>query len=262
MRQLKIIWHLFKMKLKRNMAFRFSFFNGFFVDSSMFIMQLVTFSAIYGNVDAIGGWDRGSTLLFVATFSMVNALNMFTFFFGLNTLADKIKSGGMDTYLTKPMSPLLRISFESIDIGSLPLVVFSCVLIAYAIGETNVTVTFVNVFTYIALTLLMTLLWYDIMLLLRSVPFFLVSATSILRVEEALLDLAMKIPGAAFKGFFKLLFMLILPYGLMATVPVEAFTGMLTPWGLVYSLAVVAVFTFAALYVFRVGVRHYKSASS
>lgn len=262
MRQIRLIWHLFVMKLKRNMAFRFSFFNGFFVDGSMFALQLATFSAIYANVDTIGGWARGETMLFVATFSMVNALNMLLFFFGLNGLADKIKSGDLDNYLTKPLSPLVRLSFENIDMGSLPLVALSVILIIYAVGELNAPVSAGRVIAYAGMTALMTVLWYDIMLLLRSLPFFVISAGAALNIENALLDMAMKIPGSAFRGVSKVVFMFILPYGLIATVPVEVITGMLSPAAIVYSIAIVALFTCLALYAFKTGVKHYKSASS
>jgi len=37
-RQLKIIYMLLKMKLSKNMAFRFSFFGVFFVDGSLFLI--------------------------------------------------------------------------------------------------------------------------------------------------------------------------------------------------------------------------------
>ena len=54
-RQLRLIWMLVRMKLKRMMIVRLSFFGAFFVDGSMFVIQLLVFSAIYGNVNSIGG---------------------------------------------------------------------------------------------------------------------------------------------------------------------------------------------------------------
>lgn len=260
-KQMGLIWLLFRMRLERSMMFRFSFFNAFFVDGSMFALQLVMFEALYANVDSIAGWGRAEGLLFVGTFAVINALNMVVFFFGLNDLARKVKSGDMDGYLVRPFSPLLRISLERIDIGSVPLLLISCLIVVYAAKQMP-PVSAGYWLLYCALVLVMTLLWYDMMLLLRSLAFFFTSVSSIDRLEGTALEMCMKVPGVAFRGVFEVLFLLILPYGLMGTVPVEAVTGALTPLGLVYALGVVALFTFLALYVFRQGVRHYKSASS
>lgn len=260
-RHLGLIGLLLRMRLERGMMFRFSFFNAFFVDGIMFVLQLVMFEALYANADSIAGWGRAEGLLFVGTFAVINALNMMVFFFGLNGLAYKVKSGDMDGYLVRPFSPLLRISLERIDIGSVPLLVVSCLIVVYAARQTP-QIGVGGWLLYGALVLVMTLLWYDMMLLFRSLAFFFTSVSSIDRLEGTALEMCMKVPGVAFRGVFEAIFMLILPYGLMGTVPVEAVMGTLSPLGLAYSLGVVALFTFLALFVFRQGVRHYKSASS
>lgn len=54
-KNLKIIFMLLKMKLSKMMVFRFDFFGAFFVDSSLFILQLLMFNSIYSHVDSIGG---------------------------------------------------------------------------------------------------------------------------------------------------------------------------------------------------------------
>jgi ABC-2 type transport system permease protein len=108
----------------------------------------------------------------------------------------------------------------------------------------------------------MILLWYDMMVIIRTIPFFLIQASSIERLEGEVLTLCMKIPGTLFKGAFKLLFYLILPYGIMATVPTQFFSGTLTPLGFIYSVAVVALFTALSLFFWKYGLKNYKSASS
>lgn len=260
--QLKLVWLLLQMKLSRSMMFRFSFFGSLFVDGCMFLIQIATFSAIYAHVDTIGGWDRGQMLFFIGTFSLINALNMVVFFFGLNALPSKIQSGELDHYLTKPGSTLLRISLESIDLGSLPLVGFSLALLGYAVGVMGARPGAGQVLGYLALTLIMLLLWYDLMLILRTIPFFVIRASAIDRLEGELIGLCLKIPGQVFRGGFRLVFCVLLPYGLMATLPTECFTGQLAPAGYLYGLGIVAAFTAFALAFFRFGLRHYKSASS
>ena len=88
-RNFKFIATLIQMKLSHMMVFRLSFFGAFFVDGSLFLLQLLMFKAIYTQVDSIGGWTQGQMLIFVGTFSLINALNMVIFFFGVIGIPDR-----------------------------------------------------------------------------------------------------------------------------------------------------------------------------
>ncbi len=261
-RQLKIMLMLLKMRLSRNMSFRFSFFGVLFVDGSMFIIQILMFKAIYSQVGSIGGWDQAQMLVFIGTFSIINALNMFLYFFGVNSIPSKIKSGELDLYVTKPVNSLFHLSFENIDVGSVPLLFASVGIVIYATLGLGTSVSLLTILGYTFLVIIMTVLWYDMMVILRTIPFFVIQASSIERLEGEVINLCLKIPGTLFKGAFKVLFYLVLPYGIMATIPTEFFSGTLTPVGFAYAVAVVTGFTAFTLLFWKLGLRSYKSASS
>lgn len=260
-KSLKILLMLFKMKLSKNMAFRFSFFGVFFVDGTLYLIQLLMFSAIYSNVESIGDWNKYQMILFICTFLLIDSLNMALFFFGVYTIPEKIKTGQMDLYITKPINSLFHISFESIDVGSLPLVFITSGIIGYATSNLNIELTLFKILGYCILVIMMLVLYYDLMVLSRTVSFFFISTSSIERLESEVITLCFKIPGTLFKGVFKLLFSLILPYGLIATVPAQFLSGTLTPTGLLYSLLVVCGFTALTIGFWRFGLKNYKSVS-
>jgi ABC-2 type transport system permease protein len=124
-----------KLRLSHLMVFRLSFFGAFFVDSSLFAIQLLMFDVLYGQIESIGGWQRGEMIIFIGTFSLVDALNMCTFFFGLISIPEKIRLGTLDHYITKPASPLLRLSFEQMNPGSLPLIVMILIIILRGVSQ-------------------------------------------------------------------------------------------------------------------------------
>ncbi len=261
-RQLKIMLMLLKMRLSKNMSFRFSFFGVLFVDGSMFLMQILMFSAIYSQVGSIGGWNQTQMLIFIGTFSIINALNMSLYFFGVNAIPNKIKTGELDLYVTKPVNSLFHLSFESIDIGSVPLLCASIGIVIYAASGLSTPVTLFTILGYTFLVIIMTVLWYDLMVILRTIPFFVIQASSIERLEGEVITLCLKIPGTLFKGAFKVLFYLVLPYGIMATIPTQFFSGTLSPAGFAYAIAIVAAFTAFTLFFWKLGLKNYKSASS
>lgn len=261
-KNLRFIWLLIKYKFSRMMMFRADFFIAFFADGALFFVQLLAFETIYSQVDSIGGWSRGQMIIFVGTFSIINALNMLIYFFGILDIPEKIKRGDLDQYLTKPINPLLRLTFESVNIGSIPLVILSVLIIQYGIQVAKIEVTFMLGLGYTALVLIMTLLWYDMELILRTIPFLAISAHGIIRIEEQVLELNFRVPGVLYKGIFKALFYFLLPYGIMSTIPTEFITRSSTVSGLFTSVTTVAAFTAFALWFWKFGLKHYKSASS
>lgn len=261
-RNLRVVRVLINMRLQNLMMFRLAFFGPFFVDSCVFLVQLCVFEAVYSNVDRIGTWGKGQMILYIGTFSMINALNMVIYFFGINGIPDKIKNGDMDLYLTKPVSPLLRLTFERINPGSVPLLFLSGVLIAYGIKEGGFKITPSLVLGYVFWIGVMTVLYYLVEVLIRSLTFFILTSGNAIILEEAGLTLCMQLPGIIFYGAYKVIFYMILPYGIMATIPVQFLTGELTLGAAIWGILVAAVFTLLTAFVWKQGIRHYNSASS
>ncbi len=261
-RNMRVLKALLKLRFQNLMMFRLGFFGPFFVDGSLFVVQLLVFGAVYANVDSIGSWQRGEMILYIGTFSLLNAINMVVYFFGVNDLQRKIRSGDLDLYLTKPVSPLFRITFECTNPGSIPLVIMSVLIIGYGIKEAGVSLTPGVVLAYVGWVFVMAVLYYDLEVLVRSLTFYFVSTSRMDQLEEAGLSLCMQLPGIAFYGIYKVIFYCILPYGIMATFPVQSMIGEMTVTGAVFGIGIVVLFSILTAVVWKCGVKRYHSASS
>lgn len=257
------VWKaLLKIRFQNLTMFRLGFWGPFFVDGSLFLIQLAIFDAIYANVERIGSWGRGEMILYIGTFSLINAVNMVVYFFGVNGIAGKIRSGEMDLYLTKPVSPLFRLTFECMNPGSLPLLLFSAGIIGYGIRTAGIRMSAERILVYLFYLVLMIVLYYEMEVLLRSVAFYLVSNARMEQLEEAGLNLCMNLPGIAFYGIYKVVFYGILPYGIMATLPVQGLIGELSPGMAAHGAGIVCAFGGITALAWKKGMRHYNSASS
>ncbi len=259
MRVLKEMVHL---RFNNLAVSRLDFFAPFLIDSSLFLVQILAFKAIYSNTDRIGNWRQGEMVVYIGTFSLLNAINMVIYFFGVNEIPQKIRSGGLDLYLSKPISPLFRLTFENISPGSLPLVALSVCIILYGINILDINLGIVQAGTYIFWILLMEILYYDMEVIIRSVPLYTVSMARMEQIEEAGLDLCMKLPGIALCGIYKLFFYLIMPYGIMATLPVQSIIKEMDLWTGIYGIFVVVLFSIITCIIWKCGLKHYNSASS
>ena len=175
---------------------------------------------------------------------------MVVYFFGVNGISGKIRNGDIDLYLTKPVSPLLRLSFEQVNPGSLPLVALSVCILWYGVRLCGLRVSAGHVLGYLVWVTLMIVLWYEMEVIIRSLTFFLVSTVNITRLEEAGIDLCMKIPYV------------ILPYGIVATFPTMYLSGDGTLKMWIYGIAVVTAFGGITAFLWKTGLKRYNSVSS
>jgi ABC-2 type transport system permease protein len=261
-KNLRVLRELIRLRFQNLMMFRLDFFGPFFVDGSLFFIQLLVFNAVYSNVEMIGTWGRGEMIIYIGTFSLLNAISMTICFFGVNGIPSKVKSGEMDLYLSKPVSPLFRLTFENISPGSIPLIFMSIGIIVYGIKKSNIEITGYDRMIYIFWLAVMAILYYEMEVLIRSVSFYIVSTARMDQLEEAGLSLCMKLPGIAFYGMYKIIFYFILPYGIMATLPVQSLIGEMTLKIAGQGIGVIILFTILTNVVWKRGIKHYNSASS
>lgn len=261
-KNLRVLKELLRLRFHNLMVFRLDFFAPFFVDGSLFAIQLMAFSAIYSNVDTIGNWKQEEMILYIGTFSLLNAISMTICFFGLNGIPAKVKSGELDLYLSKPISPLFRLTFEQISPGSVPLVLLSLGIIWYGVHAMGKDIRLREIAAYCFWVIVMEVLYYEMEVLVRSVSLYLTTTARMEQLEEAGLSLCMKLPGIAFYGVYKLVFYLLLPYGIMATLPVQSMIGEMSVKLAFYGIFVVLLFFVLTYVVWKQGLRHYNSASS
>lgn len=259
---MRVLKELLYLRFHGLAVFRLDFFAPFFIDGSLFLIQLLAFSAVYANVDSIGGWGRGEMILYIGTFSLLNALNMILYFFGVVGIPNKVRSGELDLYLSKPISPLFRLTFENISPGSIPLILMSVCIILYGAGVSGLEFGALQIAAYVFWVLMMAILYYEMEVIIRSVSLYIVSIARMEQVEEACIDLCMKLPGTAFYGIYKVIFYLILPYGLLATLPVQSMIKEADLRTGLYGILIVALFTFLTCVMWKRGLKHYNSASS
>jgi len=257
---LRSVLALIAARLARNAAESGSFWAAFLVDTLVFGIQAAVFWAIYLNVDDIGGWDKWRSVFFVGTFTLVDGLYMALYFFGILGIPEAISSGRLDLYLAKPFDPLLHLAFERFNPGSLFLCLPALGLIAASAAALGLAPGPLALLGYLGAVALMLVLMFDLMVLMRVPAFRLKRLGAFNAAENALVEFSFRVPGSAYKGGLKLLFRVLLPYGLIAAFPTEVFFGAAGPWGWAAAIAVTAAFTLLVRLAWKRGIASYESA--
>jgi len=101
---------------------------------------------------------------------------------------------------------------------------------------------------------------YSLFLLVRTTAFFFIKIDALTQAEESLVEFAFRIPGTAFKGISKFIFMVFIPYGLIATVPTEFITNLLDMKEWTAVISITAFFFIVSRLFFKLGLSRYSSA--
>ncbi|MBN2048593.1 MAG: ABC-2 family transporter protein [Anaerolineaceae bacterium] len=260
---LRIFRAILRCRVSRQMMYRLNFWVAFSVDISYFAMQLLIFLVIFGQEDMqLGGWTLPHMAIFVGTFTILDAVYMTTYFFGVLQIPELIRSGRLDLYLTKPVNALFLLSFERLDLGSLLVTIPGALMVAWGMRQLAIPFHPLLLLGYLALFFLMYWLMYCVMILIRVPAFWWKQITVMNELEGALVEYAFRVPGVVYRGVWKFLLYVLLPYGLMATIPTEFLTGSmhLKHWLLVGGVAV--MFWLLKDFFWKLGLRRYDSASS
>lgn len=261
-KKIRILYTLLRTRISSQMIYRASFWTAFWVDMLVFVLQLLTFSAIFSQIESIGGWTLAHMAIFMGTFTMLDAVYMCTYFFGIIAIPDKIRSGALDLYLTKPVDTLFLLSVERMDFGSILLTIPGLIMVMWGMNQLGIRLTLGLMLGYALIFTIMYLLMYCLMVVLRTPAFWLLRTEAFSDLENALVDFSYRIPGVAFHGVWKALLYVALPYGLMATFPTQFLTGSMDVRHWLLAGGVLAGFWVLMRGLWKSGVRHYGSASS
>lgn len=85
----RVLKEMIKLRIHGLMIFRLDFFSPFFIDGSLFVVQLLTFEAVYSNIDSIGSWGRGGNDYLHRHIFIVKCIEYDNIFFRGNQYTEK-----------------------------------------------------------------------------------------------------------------------------------------------------------------------------
>lgn len=258
-KKLRTILALFRLRFSEAAIYRLSFFTGFFVDTTVFVTQLIFLELLAGNTH--GEWSRDMYAMFIGSFMTLDGVYMVTWFFGVVALPDQVRSGSLDLALIKPLNPLFYISFNQPSIGSVPIIIVGLIITMSAAASAGC-LTLVNVLLWLVAMTLMYVLMYSLTLIIRVVSFWTKSVGALDAIEGTLVDSAMRLPLPAIRGAARFALLLALPYGMVGNFPALALSGNCNIMSFVYALILTVAFFALAMLFWRKGLRRYESASS
>ena len=209
---------------------------------------------IFQNKGTINGWNFGDMALLFAV--MNNAFATFALFArGVQQLPEFIDNGNLDNFLVSPRSSLFMVSISESTFAN-----WGDYVTGFLMFFISGHVTFTNFWLFILASLFAFIIMYSLRVILSALAFF-ASDTQRLgdNIFMAFLTFGSQ-PASIFTGWYKVVFLTIIPAGFLSLYPVEFIKGHSLQALLIMGIGSI-IFFLLAVKIYQQGLKHYSSGN-
>lgn len=258
-------WRVFlqyrKMWMMHLFTYRIDFFFWGFVSLMWTVFNLLFMEILIGISGNIGGWNRGQLYVLMGTFSILDA---FTWSFLYNLFRQytwQIFSGEFDFVLIKPVSTQFLVSVQRNSYNNIFRLILGIAIVMNGLSQLSFHPGVLDVLAYIGLMCVGMIMIYSLWFMISTVAFYVERLDNINEIFPALRQV-FQVPRTVYTGFFSTLFTVVLPLGLISSLPTEMLLGRFSG-NLVLYFVMSTMFFFVLARIFFVhSVKKYAGAGS
>lgn len=251
-----------KGKLEYNMSLAFEliantilisvFFSGFFV--------------IFYNFDSIGGWNRYETLFMMTSSWLTYSVSCFFFWSPMKDMGELVRTGKLDLYLCRPISPMVYLILEQFQYTFIPRLTLALIFWIYSIGKTAVNWTPGAILYYAVCMVSAFVIYSSITVITGAVSFWAIKSeaiVSLLTNNNYGLKNFSDYPITIYGEGTSMLLTFIIPYALTGYYPIAHLLGKEVPFptAAYISQVVSLVLAMISAGLWHMGLRRYESAN-
>jgi ABC-2 type transport system permease protein len=258
----KLLWLLIKIGFMRQMAYRSHFVM--MVAGKVIRMGLlfIFFQAIFFRVHRIGLWTYDHVLLLFATFHIVDYLISITFQRNLAfQLPRRIQTGDLDSRIILPVNLLFIVSLEEVDLMDFFSFIPCLGFLGWALYRLEFDFSWIQFLVYILLVLNALVFLFSAVLSIATLSFWSTRSDGLARIFDNLLKVG-RYPLDIFEGFWRSLFIYVLPLVLIAQLPTQAILKTLSPEMLLFAFGISGLFLLLSLTFWKLGIKNYLSVGT
>ena len=257
-RYARLYAYFVRFSFSRAMEFRMDFFFRIVMDCAFYGVNFAFFSVLFGHIEGLGGLSGHEVYIFVATYVLVDAINMTVFSNNLWMLPILINKGDLDYYLVRPVSSLFFVSLRDFAANSFVNLVLAMGILAIALLSYPEPFSAFEIGRHLVFIGISSTLYWGLYSLFVLPTFWTHSADGLRQVWFSLRRFQER-PHRIYQGWLRRIFMSLFPIALIASYP----TYLLLEGGPTWPMWVVPAVLFGVVQiVWQAGLRAYSSASS
>lgn len=253
-----------KQNLKVKMSYPWDFFVSL-VGTLVYGVLNVTFLwVLLQKTPDIVGWTFAELVFLYGFGEITFGLFAIFFFHALMRLSEHyIVEGNLDRPLVRPISPLMQIMMENMDLFDIVILLKGGVLIAWAWGQIDLAFNFANLAGLLFGLTAGAFVYFGCFLLIGSVSFLFPDRAGLLMPLLSVSDVS-RYPITAYPLAIRIFFSYIIPFAFVAFYPSVWLLdkGLVNDSLILYCALAAFVMMALGIFAFRYGLKHYQSTGT
>jgi ABC-2 type transport system permease protein len=260
-RYLRLYAYFLRFSFSRALEFRLDFTFKIFMDCVFYAVHMGFFKVLFLSTPMLAGWREDQTMVFVASYLLIDALHMTVFASNMWWLPFYVNRGDMDSYLVRPVSTLFFVSLREFAANSFVNLLIASGIFTYCLMNLAEPFGFWQLMGYLGLIVNGWLLYYAIQMIF-IIPVFWTQSGRGFNDFFFSMGIAAERPDLVYRGWLRKLLTIVLPFALICSFPARLFFGPADDSTLGHLISVTVVVWVFMLWLWRKGLRAYSSASS
>jgi ABC-2 type transport system permease protein len=261
MRYLRIYFYFLRFSFSKALEFRVDFTFRIIMDAIFYIVNIGFYKILYSHTSTLAGWREDQIMVFICSYLMIDALYMTFFSSNMWWLPTFINRGDLDFYLIRPVSSLFFLSLREFSANSLFNLIISFGLMFWALIHYQDPIHPLALIGYFLLLINGSGLHYIIQMFM-ILPVFWTQSPRGFNDLFFSLGVAMERPDRIYKGWLRILFCFVMPFALIVSFPARLFFESFNSFIFLHLLVISICFWSLLLYLWKIALKNYSSASS
>lgn len=220
---------------------RADFFFWSFVASMWTIFNFFFFDMIYRVSGTLAGWNLYELYVLMSVFTILDAFTWSLFYYNMKAYSQMIFNGDLNQLLTKPVDTQFMLMTFHNSYNNIFRFGVGVGLLFWSLNKLNYSPTPMQIASFVVLLLLAFTFLYSLWFIITTFSFYVEKLDNINEVFPAVRR-AWQVPRSVYTGILSFVFTVLIPVGLITSVPSEILLGK-DSWGWAGYLSIVTVVT-------------------
>ncbi len=223
-------------------------------------MALLVLWLVKENVTQFAGYTTDQVIVFFLTYQLIDLVAQ-VFYRGVYMFGQQVKHGDFDFLLAQPLSPLFRSLTGLPDINDTLFLIPNLVITFWLLTHLDLNITFTSFLWYLVLMVNSFLIATALHILVLVMGILTTEIDGIIWLYRDLTRMG-QYPVTIYPELLKLALFIIIPVGVMVTIPAEVLINVNPRYTAVAALVFGPVFLWLSILAWKWGLKRYSSASS
>lgn len=243
------------------LAYRSDFIFWTVVSLIWSVFNIFFFTLIVDVQGHIGGWNKQELYVLLSVFTILDAFTWSYFYSTMKIYTWSIFSGFLDVLLTKPLDPQLHISISQNNYNNAPRFIIGICMLVWSVSALPNPPGTDKILLSLVLFVTSFFLLYSVWFIAATFAFWVEKLDNINDIVPGLRRV-FQVPRTVYTGIFSTLFTVVLPVGLLTSLPSEALIGRTSLGWNLFFIAISIGFFLLARWFFGYSLRKYSSIGS